>query len=425
MSYNKKIYVVSTETMAAEDKYKIGNWRNEQKQLLSRYHTAIIDPDIFYYRYVTNWQLIDKQIRIKLDKYRVKDKSGGNTEWFNLNLTDIILCIDKIIKKYDNNPKNIINNKVSKKKIIDVNDTISNDDDIISNDDDTISIDDIVEAKKPFCSKCKTVFETQSNLNRHIRTSACAVGSKTSKKFSCKFCKKTDTRRDNLNTHMEICSLNPKVIKNKKLLAKNTNISKNSDSTINVGNKTKNIRQINNIIITKPITNNRLVVFGKETEKGFHSLLVLSSELSILFDKKNNCMQEYIKLIYLSPNRPQFHNVLYTNLSSSYVLCYTENGWETKKINDIINAILDTKIPDLLSIEKIMPFIKREILDGIKVLVADLSINQHKNRKIFISYIKCVFYDRRNMILKTKLKHENNNFNNFSDEEGDISNDTM
>ena len=107
MAICKKIYVVSTESKAAEDKYKIGNWRNEQKELLSRYHTALIDPDIFYYRYVTNWQKIDKQIKIELAEFMVRDKSGGKTEWFQLNLSDIILCIDKIIKKYDNIQDNI------------------------------------------------------------------------------------------------------------------------------------------------------------------------------------------------------------------------------------------------------------------------------------------------------------------------------
>ena len=60
---NKSIYVISVNDKSKDNEYKIGNHSGTQKQLLSRYQTYLINPIIFYYRPVINWQLIDSKIK--------------------------------------------------------------------------------------------------------------------------------------------------------------------------------------------------------------------------------------------------------------------------------------------------------------------------------------------------------------------------
>lgn len=97
----KSIYVISTEADSKINKYKIGNHTGSQKKLLSRYQTYLINPIIFYYRPVHNWTIIDSEIKSKLHDYRIQTNDGTVTEWFQLQLSDIIFHIEEIIGIHD------------------------------------------------------------------------------------------------------------------------------------------------------------------------------------------------------------------------------------------------------------------------------------------------------------------------------------
>ena len=98
---NKSIYVISTISKSKENEYKIGNHSGTQKKLQSRYQTYLVNPIIFYYRPVTNWQLIDSKIKSELKKFRLKNDDNKLTEWFKTKLNDIISCINDIIDECD------------------------------------------------------------------------------------------------------------------------------------------------------------------------------------------------------------------------------------------------------------------------------------------------------------------------------------
>lgn len=98
----KSIYVISTINKSIKHKFKIGKHKGTQKKLLSRYKTYLINPIIFYFRPVINHTLVENQIKSKLDKFRIKDKDGAYTEWFQLELCQIIFEINNVIYSLNN-----------------------------------------------------------------------------------------------------------------------------------------------------------------------------------------------------------------------------------------------------------------------------------------------------------------------------------
>ena len=61
----------------------------------------------------------------------------------------------------------------------------------------------------------------------------------------------------------------------------------------------------------------------------------------------STCIEDLIQKVNLNKNKPQHHNILYTNVKSCYGMVYKNNKWDNMKITDIINDIIEAKTIDL------------------------------------------------------------------------------
>lgn len=171
------------------------------------------------------------------------------------------------------------------------------------------------------CKTCERTFATKQSLNRHIEKKSC--------RFICDICNKKLKSKKALNYHK-----NEKVCKNK--INKNNNKSNNKTSNIkNTGSNNK----INNYVNS----NNNIIIidFGKENIKKLSQ-----NDLEQIFDKKNNIIENMIKVIHCNKNHPEYHNCLYNDYKSGYGKIYHDNEWELKTINDICCNIIDLRTND-------------------------------------------------------------------------------
>ncbi len=150
------------------------------------------------------------------------------------------------------------------------------------------------------------------------------------------------------------------------------------------------------VVIDSPITIN-LTVFGKDGVKN-----LTYDEIVNLMNSNENLVQFLIKNVNLNPNKPQHHNILYTNLRSAY----EKDGWVEKKISEIIDKLIDAKLEDLNDIMNEMNFLTDDSKQKIRDTIIGLDRTKPGARKKFASYIKPILYNHREMIEKTKLTKE-------------------
>ena len=247
------------------------------------------------------------------------------------------------------------------------------------------------------CKKCKHTFNQKCDYDRHInRKTDCVTGSKTNKKvstFKCHYCKKAFTRKSSRDRHNKTCKKN---IKNK--------ISSSGKKNINIqGDKNKTIGDHNTIIKNSKIENNGsniiiLNIFAKDGTKNLSH-----DEIGQIFKSNKNAIEEIISLVNLNPNKPQHHNIYINDLKSSYCEVYEEDGWVKKKINEMMEILVDTKVDDLNKIlSSFEGIIKKDSIDKIKDAIEKHNISRRSERKKLKSYLKPIFYNNRKMILKTR-----------------------
>ncbi len=240
------------------------------------------------------------------------------------------------------------------------------------------------------CNKCKMIFSSLSNLNRHQKsTQSCKFNSKTSKKISykCKYCKKKFSRNDALKQHIN---------KNRCPVYKQKfNIKENNGV---ISNKLKGhncIIQSPNSVINNPVTIN-LVLFGKD---GIRNLTY--DEINKLFKTNINLVEFLVKAVNLNPEKPQHHNILYTNLRSAYGKSFKNDGWVSNKIDELIDTLIDAKLEDLSDILNEMEFLDKKAKNKIKETITNLDHKRPFARKKLASYLKPILYNHRDMIVKT------------------------
>lgn len=241
------------------------------------------------------------------------------------------------------------------------------------------------------CDKCHRTFNRKQDLNRHLnRIVDCVNGSKTNKKnisYVCKFCKKKFSRKDNMERHVKSCK--QKII--------NTTINKGNDIAIN---NAKNEIALNksNIYLT-------LVLFTKDGIKN-----LTQEELTDLFGSKRNMIEEMISTVNFNPNKPQHHNVYYPDMKSTYGIVYENKKWVTKKIDEILNLLLDAKLEDLNEILNEMgDFLNKKTRNKIKETIENADYSKPNYRKKLISYLKPILYNNKEMIIKTRKMIESAN----------------
>jgi len=241
------------------------------------------------------------------------------------------------------------------------------------------------------CKKCGLKFNKRQEYTRHInRLTDCVTGSKTNKKkiimHSCKGCKKKFNRKDSLDRHSKIC----KGIKTKINVrdSKNTNINNNN------GDNNNNIA-----LIKSPVTIN-LLVFSKD---GINSLTL--KDFNKMLKSNKHPIEELITQVNFNPNKPEYHNIYYPDLKSAHGFVYEDNKWIAKKIDEILNTLLDAKTEDLNEILNDMgDFLNKKSRNKIKKAIEDTNYDSIPpgSRKKLMKYIKTILYNNKDMIIKTK-----------------------
>lgn len=258
-----------------------------------------------------------------------------------------------------------------------------------------------------FKCECKDTFATKQSLERHISSGSCRLNanSKTNKKnmFKCHNlnCKSKFPRADSLKRHMKNCKYSPK--KCKGLIKGN----KNTLSNTNDGN----ISNYNNSIIHKQgdinIKNINLVVFGKDGPES-----MFNPKLIEILNSGNNLYESALKIVNFDPKCPKHHNVYCNDLKSGNGHVYGENGWSSKRLDEILEKILDSKTSDFNQLcdlfgdhlsEKTKDRIKNAIGE-VRGIGYDGKIYPPGARKKLKTYIKNILYDNREMVKETRNK---------------------
>jgi hypothetical protein len=127
MDQKPSIYIVTTSEKDQENIYKVGLHTGPQSRLIQRYRTPLINPIITYFVYNPWASEIEAEVLKELDGRRITNELGHKTEWIHYERTNIILCIERIIKKigdtrkdFDKNAINVLTKVVEDLEIDDV-----------------------------------------------------------------------------------------------------------------------------------------------------------------------------------------------------------------------------------------------------------------------------------------------------------------
>ncbi len=241
------------------------------------------------------------------------------------------------------------------------------------------------------CKKCGKEFNKKSNYKQHQkRKTKCNSGShsKTNKKnkFKCSGCKKEYSRKDSLTRHTKICKSN--INKNKGNKNVNTNgneniiNNKNSKITINKDNNTN----VNLILLNYPPDN-----------------YSFASDIGDILNSNENLIMEIIKKTNTNKNRPEHHNIYFPDLKKPVGEIYKNNKWNPKKIDEIVNIMIENNTECLKTYLKDLGIVlDKKTIDKIKKTYQEFY--DAKSRKILADHIKMLLFANRKMIKKTRKK---------------------
>ena len=245
------------------------------------------------------------------------------------------------------------------------------------------------------CARCGKEFDKKYNYEQHIaRKTNCNGGSKTNKKirYKCHHCHKSYSRKDTLTTHLKTCKHKPKA-----KTTENTVEGKNGgliDSDINGNN---NVATLTNFI-KSPINIINLVVCGTDGIKNLSY-----DELRHLLASEENLVQVLTKSVNLNPNKPQHHNIFYSDMKSTYGEVYEDNKWVRKKIDEILETLIDAKLEDLNEILYDMnDFLNKKSRIRIRETIENFDYTRANYRKKLKTYLKPILYNHKDMIIKTR-----------------------
>ena len=236
------------------------------------------------------------------------------------------------------------------------------------------------------------VFNRKYDLERHMnRITDCVTGSKTKKikkNHSCKDCKQKFTRKDALMRHTKICKKKINKIMNNN----NSNILNTKGKTNNLALKSANCNNkinIENVII---------FTFGKDGIKN-----ISPKDLSKIINSNDSIFESMVRNVNLNPNKPQHHNVFYGNMQSSYGQVYENKEWVTKKIDEMLDTLIDAKREDLGEIlNEMEDILNKKARNKIKEAIENMDWTNPRARKKLKSYLKPILYNHRDLIIKTR-----------------------
>lgn len=259
------------------------------------------------------------------------------------------------------------------------------------------------------CIRCKKKFIRKNEYDNHLkRLYPCQIDkyveNKQKNEYSCNICNKKYVRLDTLKKHFET-----KTHKNNENSQK---IKINIDKT-NINNyKNKNNGIVNNnngnVVINE---NNKNYYFISPFGQGEISKLTSLEKMTTLLSQENPIV-EIILVTNLNPNKPEYHNIGYTDLKSGYGVMFNGKTWERKEVNAMINELLMIKKNDLFKIRlEISPYLSTEHKKIIEEKLQNVKDNveprlQHhvKSKKKLIKNLKTHFVNNRSMIQEAIIK---------------------
>ena len=254
----------------------------------------------------------------------------------------------------------------------------NSDDDFIYENSDDDFINENSDDGKFMCNKCNTSFRGSYDLSRHQnRLTDCVTGSKTSKKiifYACDGCKQKYPRKDSLDRHAKTCTVKINKNKRNKISNNKTNIDINSFNSIN------------------------LFVFG---EDGYDNLL--ANEITKILYCDGDLLTCLVEIVNCNPNKPNHHNIYYNDIKSAYGEIFEKNKkWNKKKIDDILEILIDAKIKDLNDLLNNFNHFNKKSRNKIKETITHFDASHTNARKNLKSYLKLLLYNNKDMIKITR-----------------------
>lgn len=244
----------------------------------------------------------------------------------------------------------------------------------------------ICECGKEFL-KCKRFF-----YERHREL---CINNKFPQFFECEYCLKKLMRNGALKKHQE---LNCKVLKKMKsnnttntqtIICKINDINDNEEYA-NTSNEDIDTSDVSNESITMAL---KIIPFN---ETSINDLTCI--ELEKLFLSEKNLIEELVIMTNLNPDKPQYHNILFTNVKSSDGTAYEKNGWIDDSIDNIINTLINFKIKDLKLISNFEYFSNPDHKQRIINTSEKFGNKNCNSRKKIIKRLKLLFHDNHDMI---------------------------
>lgn len=244
------------------------------------------------------------------------------------------------------------------------------------------------------CKKCKTKFKLKADYTRHLnRKTPC--NKEKSSEFICEYCDKNLSRIDSLKRHLTICEKRIENVDKKKI--NGNNVDNNKNSIINTINKNGTINNMSN-------NNINIVLLNFPPDKNS----IMGQEIGKILASDENYIIAMVKKTNANENKPEHHNIYYPDLKSAHGEIYSDNKWNTAKIDEILNRLLAAKAENLTDIlnefgEVLTPETKQKIINTVKDFYND------KSRKKLKSHLKVILYDVKNFVKKTRKTIEAQN----------------
>ena len=177
------------------------------------------------------------------------------------------------------------------------------------------------DCNKYICNYCNKSFNSRNNMYRH-------------RKHYCKEKKKIDID-SNTDLKQLVIELNKKLEKyEKQEIGATNNITQVNNNQVN-HNQINNNNQVN---INNNINNIYLLGY-KETDISH----LTNKQYKQILNRRNNCIQEAIKVIHFDKNKPENMNIYISNMKNGCVAVYNGNTWELKDKELAIEELMDSK----------------------------------------------------------------------------------
>lgn len=262
------------------------------------------------------------------------------------------------------------------------------------------------------CMTCGKILESKATLRVHIRTvhGTISDGKKIPPvRYKCIHCKKTFTRKDSRTRHQRNTC--------KQII--NADVNNNKNCAINIGNTTTNVNDnsTNDNSTNDNSTNIQLVVFGTDDIDD-----LTDDEIKFIAKTTRNPLGKLVELTNLNPDRPQYHNILITNIRSPKCKIYTKDGWKDEVSSKVIKTLVFSKAANLKKIRDTKVFLSRNKVRHIQRTLYGLGIKQDDDSEHILSsedlakiptniekfdkFLRPRFYVARDMVKETKWAHE-------------------